>query len=272
MIFVNGVAQSVIPADDRGVAYGDGVFRTLPVRDRQASHWSRHYAKLAHDCARLRIPAPEEATLAAEVAAIARSEPDCAIKIIITRGRAARGYMPPCVTEPTRILASFPFPAYPREHYERGVRLHLCQLRLASQPALAGVKHLNRLENVLARAEWGEADYAEGMLLDGEDNVICGTMSNLFVVESGGLATPDLTRCGVAGVTRDRIIAAAARHGVACRVERIALERVLRAEQVFVANSLIGVWPVQYLAGRTWQPGEIIHRIGQWLDEAEARS
>jgi 4-amino-4-deoxychorismate lyase len=272
VILVNGVLQNVVPADDRGLAYGDGVFRTLAVTNERPAQWARHYAKLAGDCSRLGIPVPDEPTLAAEIESIARSEPNCVIKIIITRGHAARGYRPPRMPESTRIVLSFPLPHYPQEYLDRGVRIHLCRLRLAFQPALAGVKHLNRLENVLARAEWSETDHAEGMLLDAENNVVCGTMSNVFVVESGALATPDLTRCGVAGITRDRVIAAAGRHGMACRVQTLPLERVLAGDELFVVNSLIGVWPVQRLARRVWRPGEITSRVRKWLNEAEALS
>lgn len=272
MILVNGVEQSVVAAADRGLAYGDGIFRTLAVTDGCPEHWKEHYAKLARDCAQLRMLPPDEATVAAEVAAICRSQPRCAIKIVVTRGCAARGYALPVAAEPTRIVSSFPLPDYPREHRERGVHVHLCNLRFALQPALAGAKHLNRLENVLARAEWNNAHYAEGLVLDMEGNVISGTMSNVFMVHQGCLVTPDLTRCGVAGVTRDRVMASARRHGMACRIENIPLERALECDEVFLVNSLIGIWPVQSLATRSWRPGETTARMRQWLDETATLS
>jgi len=272
VILVNGVEQSVAPAADRGLAYGDGIFRTLAVRDGCPEHWRQHYAKLAHDCVQLRLPAPDEATVTAEVAAICRSQPRCAIKIIVTRGCATRGYALPDTPEPTRIVLGFPLPDYPRKHRERGVHVHLCDLRFAPQPALAGAKHLNRLENVLARAEWNTPHYAEGLVRDTEGNVISGTMSNVFMVDQGCLLTPDLARCGVAGVTRDRVMAAAQRHGMTCRVETVPLERTLECDEIFLVNSLIGIWPVQSLAGRSWRPGENTARMREWLDETEALS
>ena len=162
---------------------------------------------------------------------------------------------------------SAPLPVYPASYVETGVTAHLCSLRLGFQPALAGVKHLNRLENVLARAEWSDPAVSEGLMLDTRGNVIGGTMSNLFIVDATGLATPDLSGCGVAGVTRGRILAAAARDGVSCRIEALSLDRVLAAWEVILVNSVIGAWPVRVIEGRSLTPGPDNARIQTWLAE-----
>ena len=141
---------------------------------------------------------------------------------------------------------------------------------MAHQPALADVKHLNRLENVLARAEWSDAAVAEGLLLDQTEHAIGGTMSNLFVVENNTLITPDLSRCGVAGVTRARVIDLAQQAGVACRVEAVSLQRVLDADAMFVVNSLIGLWPVARLAELSWAPNALSKQVAQWLKADDA--
>jgi 4-amino-4-deoxychorismate lyase len=267
MILVNGVAADNVAATDRGLAYGDGVFRTLVLRQGRARQWARHYRKLAHDCAALAIACPPEALLAGEVAQLARHSPDAVVKIIVTRGSGARGYAPPQPSTLTRIVMDSPVPGYPEEFVRAGVAVHVCQMRLSSQPRLAGVKHLNRLENVLARAEWNDPAVPEGILLDAEEHVVGGTMTNLFIVEDGGLVTPPLLLCGVAGVTRERIMQGAGRLGMACREEPVTLPRLLGAQEALLVNSVIGAWQVKSCAGRGWEPGDRTRRVREWLDE-----
>lgn len=267
MILVNGAISDTVAAADRGLAYGDGVFRTLAIRGGRVQSWTRHYHKLARDCDAVSIPCPAEAILRDELGRLASHEPDCASKIIVTRGAGQRGYAPPSDVQPTRIVMSSALPRHPPEFAQSGVKVRLCSLRLGLQPALAGVKHLNRLENVLARAEWNDPDTAEGLLFDGEGNVIGGTRSNLFIVERDALATPDLSRCGVAGVTRDRVMEAAASHRIACSVEHIGLGRVLQAQEVLLVNSLIGIWQVRALGDKAWAQGTLVASVRQWLDE-----
>lgn len=266
MILVNGLAGGSVPATDRGLSYGDGVFRTLGMREGQPLAWRRQFAKLASDARALGILCPDEALLREELREAAQAAPACVAKIVLTRGDAGRGYALPPIARPTRIVACTPWPQHPAEWKERGVAARVCRLRLAWQPALAGIKHLNRLENVLARAECNDPAIAEGLLLDCEGNTIGGTMSNVFIVEDGRIITPDLAQCGVAGVTRDRVIDGAQRHGVACAVEPVALDRLLAADEVMVVNSLIGVWQVRTLEGRAWSPGAMTPRLRNWLE------
>lgn len=267
-MLVNGAPAESLPLTDRGLAYGDGVFRTLRAVDGQPLHWARHYAKLHSDCAALRLPCPADADLLTEVRTTAASHPHASVKIMVTRGSGARGYAPPQPCVPTRIVVSEPRAQPPQN--TRGITAHLCRLRLAHQPALAGIKHLNRLENVLARAEWNDPDIAEGLLLDQQHFVIGGTMSNLFIVEAGALITPDLSRCGVSGVTRGRVIALAQKAGLTCRVEPLPLQRVLDASEAFLVNSLIGLWPIARLADHIWTPGTLTPQVTQWLDAEDA--
>ena len=265
MILVNGVNHPVLSATDRGLAYGDGVFRTLAVHDGTPDHWQRQYAKLAHDCEVLGIACPDERLLEREVRSACEPGDGYVVRITVTRGEGARGYRYAPASEPTRIVASAPAIQYPEAYREGGVKVRLCQIKLAHQPALAGVKHLNRLENVLARAEWSDADIAEGILCDGDGNVIGGTMTNLFIVLGGKLVTPELNRCGVAGVTRDRVLAIASRQGVACEVRVIASEELFSAEEIFLVNSLIGAWPVRAMEGRNWSAGAVTRSLQGWL-------
>ena len=265
LTFVDGKPADSIPVDDRGLAYGDGVFRTLAVRAGRALLWKRHYAKLATDCRALAITAPDETLLLDDLRHITAGMPDCTLKITVTRGSGGRGYAMPGTVIPRRIVAASPLPDYPPEYATQGVNVRYCAQRLALQPALAGVKHLNRLENVLARAEWQDPSVAEGLLLDSDGAVIEGTRCNLFLVEQGKLVTPDLSRCGVAGVTRDAIIEVAAKNGMACRIETVRRERLEAANEVLLVNSLIGAWPVARIEGRTWNHFETATCVRKWL-------
>jgi 4-amino-4-deoxychorismate lyase len=237
------------------------------LRQGRPRQWVRQYRKLAHDCAALGIACPPEAVLAGDVAQLARQSPDAVAKIIVTRGSGARGYAPPQPSATTRIVMASPLPGHPEEFLRAGVAVHVCRLRVSFQPRLAGVKHLNRLENVLARAEWSDPATPEGILLDAEDQVVGGTMSNLFIVEDGALVTPPLLRCGVAGVTRERIMQGAARLGMACREEPVTLPRLLGAQEALLVNSVIDAWQVRSCAGRGWEPGTCTRRVREWLDE-----
>lgn len=269
MILVNGVAADSVAATDRGLAYGDGVFRTLRVSQGRPLTWSRHYLKLAQDCAALGIGCPPQDVLAVELKRAAGAIADGIGKIIVTRGSGARGYAPPRPSSPTRIVTVADPPQYPDDFTRSGVNVRRCRIRLSAQPLLAGVKHLNRLENVMARAEWSDPAIAEGLLLDADDHVISGTMTNLLIVEGGTVLTPRLSRCGVAGVTRERIMEAAARRGMACREDDLAWQRILDAQEVLLVNSVIGAWQVRQCGNHRWGPGVVAGSVREWLDEQE---
>jgi 4-amino-4-deoxychorismate lyase len=266
MILVDGVPAEFIPADDRGFAYGDGVFRTLAMRRSIAELWTQHCAKLAADCRALDLVPPTDAELRRDMQHIAAQMPDCALRITVTRGSGGRGYALPRDVRPRRVVAASPLPVYRSHYWEQGIRARICTLRLAAQPKLAGIKHLNRLENVLARAEWTDPEIVEGLLLDMDGHVVEGTRCNLFLVEDGGLVTPDLSRCGVSGVTRDLVIDAAGRHGIPCRIESVSVARLTAADEVFLVNSLIGAWPVALLEQRAWSAFAMTARVRKWFD------
>ena len=265
MIRVNSQPSDCIKALDRGLMYGDGVFRTLLVRNGRLLDWPRHYAKLQSDCSALGIQCPLEAVLAGEAEEITRAEPDCVLKIVVTRGEGRRGYAISDNVDPTYILITSVTPSYPDHYYTNGVKVHQCTLRLSHQPRLAGVKHLNRLENVLARQEWDDPQIAEGLLMDQAGNVIEGTMSNVFMFLENALWTPDLSQCGVAGVQRDRIIEAAKSINIPVIIEAIPMARLLQAEELFLCNSIFGIWPVEEFAGKSWHPGQITALLSSQL-------
>lgn len=251
-MLVDGAPGNLISIRDRGLLYGDGVFRTLLARNGIALHRRLHLQNIQQDCARLGIACPALSRLSDELDEVLTRHPHGIIKLIVTRGQGARGYAPSQNAAPTHIWDVAPMPEYPSEWPSSGVTVRVCDIRLSEQPRLAGIKHLNRLENVLAAAEWSDAEIAEGLLLDAADHVVEGTRSNLFVVRDGQLSTPDLSRCGVAGVQRDRVLAYAAARGIAVQIRDVTLAEVLAADEVFLVNSVIGLWPVRALADRRW--------------------
>lgn len=270
-VLVNGSFEHTISALDRGFSYGDGVFRTMRMHQGLPVDWPLHYQKLVADCAVIGIVCPSAELLMHdfqklfEMDAITRdgmlAPEDAVAKIMITRGEAARGYAPPAVTVPTRVLIRSAKPQYPDSNYQQGVRLHLCDIRLAAQPKLAGIKHLNRLENILARMEWRDEGVFEGLLLDQHDNVIECTMSNLFARFGNRLVTPDLRQCGVAGVTRQRIIELAWVLNLSVEVGILPLATLLEADEVLICNSLYGAFQVVELQKNTWSEQNLASEI-----------
>lgn len=268
-MLVNGLPGDCIHADDRGLAYGDGIFRTLRLRNGQPLHWHRHFNKLRDDCAVLGLDCPDETTLLHELGQLSLSHAESVAKIIITRGRGERGYARPTAGGHTRIIDCQPLPVYPSEFYSAGIATGICRIKLGHQPALAGIKHLNRLENVLAATECREAGWAEGLLEDEAGEIIGGTRSNLFLVRNGMLCTPELTRCGVAGMQRERVMAWADRHKVECRIIPLRRDDLLQADEIFLVNSVFGLWPIREFPGYRHTANPVAAQIGQWLDSDE---
>lgn len=249
---VNGIADAGVSPLDRGLYYGDGLFETVLLVDGQALLWERHMARLVAGCERLRLPVPDAALLRQEAAAVAAGLPRAVVRITWTRGIGERGYAPPPSPHATCIVNAGAAPQVPVDWTTAGIRVRFCTTRLAWQPALAGLKHLNRLEQVLARAEWNDADIGEGLLCDADDQVIGATAANLFAVLDGRLATPAVDRCGVAGVARAELLAR--RDDIVVR--GIGKEELMRADEIFLCNSVRGIVPVCALVGRELAVGE----------------
>ncbi|MEW6646916.1 MAG: aminodeoxychorismate lyase [Pseudomonadota bacterium] len=268
-MLIDGKDSDQIAADDRGLLYGDGLFETLAVRDGVPQLWPQHLARLQRDCARLGIVPPPLELLQTEALQLCAGHARAVLKIIITRGSGGRGYRLPEHAMPRRILSLHPWPDYPEQHATQGVRARLCTLRLGSNPRLAGIKHLNRLEQVLARAEWSDPDIAEGLLLDGAGQLVEGTMSNVFLVRDGCLLTPVLDECGVAGVMRAQILELAARLGIPGVVAPLRLDDVATAEEMFFCNSLIGLWPVRQFEQQEFAVGPLTRRLQQAIENPD---
>ncbi|MBV4485675.1 aminodeoxychorismate lyase [Pseudomonas sp. SWRI153] len=258
--WVDGQPAHALSLKDRGLAYGDGLFETIAVRGGQPILLDRHLKRLAEGCSRLAIAADIE-VIRHELLAYGSAMGEGVLKLILTRGDGLRGYAPDPAAPGRRILQGNPPAAYPAVHGEHGIRLFPCNTRLSRQPLLAGLKHLNRLEQVLARAEWQDSEHAEGLMLDQAGRVIEGVFSNLFLVRDGVLMTPDLQRCGVAGVMRAELLFQAESLAIPIQIADISLEQLQWADEVFVCNSVYGIWPVRAYAALSWPVGPLTRKL-----------
>ena len=249
---INGSFDHTISPLDRGFAYGDGVFRTLVMREGMPESWPQHYQKLVADCAAINIVCPSAELLMSDLQQLFLLDEVAVAKIIVTRGEGNRGYTPPAITAPMRVVTKSPMPQYAEERFTEGVNLIVCETRLALQARLAGIKHLNRLENVLARMEWNNQTVADGLLLDMNGQVIECTAANIFARFGDVLITPSLMQCGVAGVTRQRIIELAHTLGLKIKIEAMSLEKLFSADEVIICNSLYGAWQVRQIQPQQW--------------------
>jgi 4-amino-4-deoxychorismate lyase len=260
---INGEMTELLSATDRGLHYGDGLFETIAMINGTPRLWTHHMERLQRGCAVLQLPPPDPQQLHAEALTLCGSAERAVLKLVLTRGSGGRGYRPPPQVVTQRLLFRYPWPDYGDP--DAGIHLRLCQTPLACNPRLAGVKHLNRLEQVMARAEWDDPTIHEGLMCDLDGQVKEGTMSNLFWVAGGRLYTPDLSRCGVAGVMRAQVVGLASELGIELNCAKIDPQGLARVDEIFLTNSLIGIWPVCRYAGRDFPPGGVTQRLRRAL-------
>lgn len=241
-----------LPFDSRARLYGDGLFETMRAHAGDVTWWPAHWARLTRDAARLGIALPAETSVRDAMGELLAGR-DGVLRLQVERGPGPRGYAPALDAEPVWSLSLHPIPAPARP-----LALRWCETRLAIQPALAGIKHCNRLEQVLARAEWLSRDLVEddGLMLDTEQHVVCATSANVFVHLDGEWLTPPMDRCGVRGVCREWAMAA-----LDAREQRLAREDVERADALFLCNAVRGILEVARLGGRDWPPDPQVARL-----------
>jgi len=245
-MLIDGEYCDVVPADDRGLHYGDGLFETIRIEHGHAGHWPLHMARLCWGCERLGLPQPDWALLAAERDLLC-AQKNAVLKLVWTAGSGGRGYRRPKSLRPHRVLIRYPLADASPAQCSQGIRVHLCQTPLSPQPRLAGLKHLQRLEQVLAQQEWDPANVDEGLMQDEHGRIICGTMSNLFMAKQGILYTPPVDRCGVAGTTRVRVWRAAQELGIPVRRQSWTAAQCMQADELFLTNAVRGLQPVHRL-------------------------
>lgn len=257
MTLINGTQQHSIDVSDRGLAYGDGLFETVAVIDGLLHHWDLHWQRLQNGARRLTLELPGEDELLAQInkelkfSVLPGNSTRQVLKLIISRGSGGRGYLFPTIQHPNVMIMLHSWPQREAVDYEKGIHAIVCQTRLARQPTLAGIKHLNRLEQVLARNETHssnaqQSDYQEGIMLSYcaskplDSLVIEGISSNLFFVLDGLLCTAKIDNCGVQGTMREAVISLASK----VQEGHYSLQQLSRATEVFFTNSIYGILPV----------------------------
>lgn len=254
LISINGVIGAQVSPLDRGFTYGDGMFETCRMINGEIPLWDLHSQRLVETAKKLFISVDMEELLRYRNQLIDAVPFEClenaTIKIIISRGVGGRGYRLPSSSMPTILVGIFSGPSYPIGNYQQGVTAIVCKQRLGINTTLAGLKHLNRLENILARTEWQDESIAEGLLLNTNDHVIEATCSNIFIVKNEILYTPDLSASGVAGIMRRHLLESLApRLHISTQIKQMTLSDLESADEVFLCNSLFGIWPVNRIHG-----------------------
>ena len=254
-----GAALSVL---DRGLHYGDGLFETIACEHGRPRLIERHLQRLASGCERLGLVPGDRAALAREVRELAAGTSRAVVKLLLTRGVSlARGYAPNGRERTLRIALRFGWPSRDSQRAEQGVRVRRASLQLGENPALAGIKHCNRLEQVLARREWTDPGIDEALMFSSSGALVSGTMSNVFLVRGSKVLTPCIDRCGVAGVMRGLVLEVAAAAGISAEERRLGAADLAAAEELFLTNALTGIRPVRELDGMSLAVGPVTRRL-----------
>ena len=247
---------AAIDLANRGMAYGDGLFETMRVHHGGLPLWPRHLARLRQGAARLGIALPSVDAIEAGIADAIAGHAAGIVKLLLTRGEGGRGYAPPAEAASTWLLSLHPLPP----SSDTGACLRWCDMRLAAQPALAGIKHCNRLEQVLARAEVESAGCDEGLMRDMAGHAISATSANLLALRDGRWLTPGVEACGIAGVLRGWLL----ERGLA-EVADLAVETVESADALALCNAVRGILPVASLGARAWAPHPALAELQERL-------
>ncbi len=269
--WVDGKITGTVPADDRGLQYGDGLFETILIRRGKPRFLDAHLVRLHAGCRKLGIHFDAFEALRGEIDSAAAQAPPLAIlKIIVTRGSAVRRGYAPGGTETARRIVSLFSTAPLAAELQQGVELVMSSIRLAANPALAGIKHLSRIENVLASREAHAAGAFDALLLDGAGRVISGAMTNVFAIRDRELFTPSLHDAGVAGVLRGVVLRESATLGFRAAEGSSTLEDLLAADELFVTNARIGVVPVRRVGEHRFPMNQSAQRIARQVETLDA--
>ncbi len=270
MVLVNGKQQQTIAVTDRGLHYGDGLFETIEIIRGQPVFLTQHLARLEAGCHTLKIPFPSTNLLMDEISQVSNNCTHGVLKLMLTRGSGGRGYRQPESIQTTRFIALHPYPEYPVNYATQGVDVCFCTTRLGLNATLAGLKHNNRLDQVLARAEWQD-EFQEGLMLNLNEHVIEGTMTNLFVVKEGVLYTPELSLSGIVGIVRQIILLLGKQQNILVQQVELPQDFVVSADELFLSNSVIGIWPVKSLENKAYPVGSMTKTLQKALTAYKAR-
>ena len=263
--FHDSKPADVVSIDDRAFQYGDGLFETIAIRSGEPRLWDYHLDRLTMGCERLQIALPDVRSLRRQLDHAVTQSGDipgcCAAKIVVSCGVSARGYGRETPTSARTYIGVFATMPVATELYRDGVETLVCDTRLALYSATAGLKTLNRLEQVLARSECIARSAFEGVTLDASERLICGTMSNVFIVSNQTIITPSLHRCGVEGVMRRHTIETLRANDIAVDIQDVNEDELYRSDEVFLTNSQFGILPVRRCGEKVWQHHPVTNKV-----------
>ena len=269
-IWVDGCHTQALPLPDRGLDFGDGLFETLLLVEGKPQHLELHLQRLQAGLDVLGFP-DCLAEVVVQISAVLDShhvQGRAAMRVTVTRGAGPRGYLPPFEPKPRCVISVSDEIQPPNIEMLPPARLILANIRWGNQPVLAGIKHLNRLEQVLAAQQRKAAGVDEVVMLDQEGFVISVSAGNIYILEAGELLTPVLTHCGVLGTRRRLILdTLAPALNVPARETRISVEQLESASEVFYSNALIGVRPVASFGARSWSNHELCTSLASLVIE-----
>lgn len=261
-MLVNGLAKDALSIVDRGLLYGDGVFETILCEAGRPILLAGHTQRLENGCKRLGLARQDLSVILSDIREVAQQD-DCVVKVIITRGVRKRGYaFDEEDNTSTRIVYRDDLPSIPIEYYREGIQLTKCEYLLPENAPLAGIKHLNRLDQVMARSEWGQ-QFQEGVMLASDGRVVEGTMTNIFFESDQTWVTPKLETSGILGVMRQWLMRNSFHAEIECVEKDFQLSELKNAQSIFICNSVVGIWPVTQFEGKTYPISQAVSKMMQ---------
>lgn len=247
MVWINGEQQATVSARDRAVQFGDGCFTTARILQGKVVLPEAHLLRLKAGCERLMIRNVDWEALAVEMQDTAATRSVGVLKAIVSRGTGGRGYSAQGCEQPSRMIFLSDYPAHYQRLQQSGARLALSTVRLGKNPLLAGIKHLNRLEQVLIRTELDQTGADEALVLDTDGSLVECCAANLFWRKGEQVFTPDLSQCGVSGIQRQQVIQQLHMLGIPVQEVSLPVQTLAEAEEVFITNALMPVLPVNQI-------------------------
>ena len=261
-ICINGIFTKKIDIADRGFQFGDGIFETIAFSKDNLEFWSEHMSRLKKGCKVLSMPCPDLKKIFFKAKKMCKSfNAQGVLKLIVSRGIGERGYKIPEKIKPSWAISLYPWPKFPEANFIRGVNVRKCITTISRQPLLSRIKHLNRLEQVLARSEWKARNITEGLMCDDQDHVIEGTMSNIFGVKKNIFYTPIIKLSGIKGIMRRIILKLLKKNKEKYIIKKITLKEFLKFDEIFVSNSIFGIWPVIKISKKKFLFGKKTKKI-----------
>ncbi|ELW9546640.1 TPA: aminodeoxychorismate lyase [Klebsiella aerogenes] len=259
MFLINGQQAEVLPISDRGLQFGDGCFTTARIRSGQVVMLNRHLKRLKAACERLFINFSQWELLADEMRQVALNHNEAVLKVIITRGSGGRGYSGMGCNTPTRVVSVSSYPAQYARWREQGIVLTLSPVHLGRNPSLAGLKHLNRLEQVLIRSHLEQTDADEALVLDSDGWLTECCAANVFWRKGSQVFTPRLDQAGVNGIMRQHCMDMLARSPFGVVEVSVRPDALRDADEVLICNALMPLVPARGWDDICWSERELYH-------------